>query len=267
MIDVHMFGIAVMLGVIEGLTEFLPVSSTGHLIVASSLVGFGGRRAEVFQIFIQLGAILAVVWEFRSRLLRVAIDLPRSAGARAFTAKLFLAFLPFALAGLALHDVVVEKLFAPVPVATALIAGAALILLIEALPLEPRTHVAESLSWLQALGIGFAQCLALWPGFSRAAATILGGMTVGLDRRCATEFSFFLAIPTMFAATVYSLYESSDALEAGDATWLALAFVIAFVVAWAAVRWLLRYIANHDFRVFAWYRTALGLAILLLLGR
>jgi undecaprenyl-diphosphatase len=265
-----MFWVALVLGVVEGLTEFLPISSTGHLIIAADLLKSAGRREEVFQvfiIFIQLGAILSVVWEYRSRLGRLALELPRSAHARRFSFRLLLAFLPSAVLGLLLHDIMVQWLFSPRTVAVALIVGAVLILLVERRPLEVRTHEAEAVTGKQALQIGFAQCLALWPGFSRSAATILGGLTSGLDRRAATEFSFFLALPTMFAATLYKLYKDYHWLEPGDAIWLALAFVVSFVVAWASIRWLLRFVSTHSFEVFAWYRLAVGLILLLVLGR
>jgi undecaprenyl-diphosphatase len=261
--DLYMLWVALLLGVVEGLTEFLPVSSTGHLIVVSSLVGFEGRRAELFQIFIQLGAILAVVWEFRSRLTRLVRELPRSVEARRFVLRIGLAFLPAAVIGLLVHDALLEHLFRPATVAAALVAGAVLIFIVEGLPLRVRTHDIEKVGWGQALAIGLAQCLALWPGVSRAAATILGGLGAGLDRRAATEFSFFLAIPTMFAAAGYNLLKTYDALEPGDAIWLALSFVVAFLIAWASIRWLLRFVSTHSFRVFAWYRIALGLIILL----
>ena len=254
--------IAIILGIVEGLTEFLPISSTGHLIVANSIMGFGGERAEVYTIFIQLGAILSVVWEYRVRLMRVVADLPRERSARRFSFNLFLAFLPAAVIGLLVHDYISEHLFSSLTVAWALIAGAVLILVVEALPLKPVTTVAEKVSFKQALGIGFAQCLALWPGFSRSAATILGGLGLGLSRKAATEFSFFLAIPVMFAATIYDLLKNLQYLEASDAGWLSLSFAISFLVAWASIRWLLRYVASHSFRMFAWYRLALGVVIL-----
>lgn len=261
-----MFWIAVALGIVEGLTEFLPISSTGHLILASDLLGFEGRRAEVFQIFIQLGAILAVVWEYRRRLTRLVVELPRSARARGFMLRLFVAFLPSAVLGLLIYDFLLEQLFYPATVALALIVGALLMLLVEALPLRVSTRDLGSVSMKQAVGIGMAQCLALWPGFSRSAATILGGLSSGLDRRSATEFSFFLAIPTMFAATSYSLLKRYEWLEPGDAIWLTLAFVLSFFVALAAIRWFLAYVSTHSFVVFAWYRMAVGLVVLLVLA-
>jgi len=265
MTDGFMLWIAILLGVVEGLTEFLPISSTGHLIVVSELAGFGGKRAEVFTIFIQLGAILSVVWEYRQRLTRVAMGLPRDPRARGFVIALGVAFLPAAVVGLAVHGFISEHLFSPATVAAALVAGALLIFVVEGLPLRHETADAGEVSLRQAFWIGCAQCLALWPGFSRSAATILGGMCVGLNRRAATEFSFFLAIPTMFAATIYDLMKNFDSLMPGDLTWLALSFAISFLVAWASVRWLLRYVSTHTFRAFAWYRLAFGFLILLVM--
>jgi len=260
-----MFWIALLLGVVEGLTEFLPISSTGHLIVSGHLVGFEGKRAEAFEVFIQLGAILAVVWEYRVRLYRVALDLPHRAAARGFVVNLFLAFLPAALVGLLVHDFISDHLFSPATVAAALIAGALLIFAVEARPRAAATTEAEGIGARQALAVGLAQCLSLWPGFSRSAATILGGMTAGLSRRAATEFSFFLAIPTMFAATFYDLIKNREELLPGDMGWLALAFVVSFFVAWASVRWLLRFVSTHTLRAFAWYRLAFGAVILIVL--
>lgn len=258
-----MLWIALLLGLVEGLTEFLPVSSTGHLIVTSALVGFEGKRAEVFEVFIQLGAILAVVWEFRGKLTSIVTGLPVRGESRRFVLVLLVAFLPSAIAGLLVHDYISEHLFSTTTVAWALIGGALLILVVEALPLRHETRQVDGLGWGQALGIGLAQCVSLWPGFSRSAATILGGLCLGLDRRTATEFSFFLAIPTMFAATFYDLFKNYEHLQAGDGVWLGLAFVVSFVVGWASVRWLLRFVSTHSFRPFAWYRLALGASILL----
>jgi undecaprenyl-diphosphatase len=263
--------IAPLLGVVEGLTEFLPISSTGHLILTNALVGFDGPLAKLFTIFIQLGAILAVVWEYRARLGAVARDLPRSAAARSFAFKLLLAFLPSAFLGLLVEDLLDEHLFHPLPVALALFVGGVLILLVErfhrerapAAARDPASEASvDSIDWYQALRIGLAQCLALWPGFSRSAATILGGLSVGLDRRTATEFSFFLAIPTMFAASGYKLVKNWSWLGPGDLAWLAVAFAVSFFVAWGSIRWLLRYVSSHGFGLFAWYRMALGAAIL-----
>jgi undecaprenyl-diphosphatase len=252
---------------VEGLTEFIPVSSTGHLILASSLLGFEGKRAETFEIFIQLGAILSVVWEYRVRLWTMTTGFVRGNESRALGLKILLAFLPAAFVGLWVHDAISAYLFTPLTVAAALIAGAILILVVEGLHLEVRTRALEAVTWRQAFLIGVAQCLALWPGFSRSAATILGGLTVGLDRRSAVEFSFFLAVPTMVAATVYDLAKNWSHLVSGDLVWLALCFVISFLVAWASIRWLLHYVSNHSFRIFAWYRIVLGLVVLFVLAR
>jgi undecaprenyl-diphosphatase len=262
-----MFWVALILGVVEGLTEFLPISSTGHLIVTNRIIGFEGIRAEVFAVFIQLGAILAVVWEYRGKLTRVTRGLRHDPESRAFVRNLLLAFLPAAVIGLLIHDFISAHLFSPLTVALALIAGALLIFVVEALPLPTETRDVDAVGWKQALGIGFAQCVAMWPGFSRSAATIMGGLVAGLDRRTATEFSFFLAIPTMFAATFYDLIKNYRELEPGDLYWLAFSMVIAFLVAWVSVRWLLRFVSTHSFRAFAWYRLALGGVILLLLYR
>ncbi|MCP3978421.1 MAG: undecaprenyl-diphosphate phosphatase [bacterium] len=263
-VDVSLLWVAVVLGIVEGLTEFLPVSSTGHLVVTSEFLGFEGPRAEVFQIFIQLGAILAVVWEHRGKLAGITRDLPRSSEARHFAVVVPLAFIPSAVLGLLLFDAIFEYLFSPRVVASALIVGGLLILLVEGLHLKVRTRTMEAMTLPQALLVGLAQCLALWPGFSRSAATILGGLCVGLDRRTAAEFSFFLAIPTMIGAASYKLLDSFDLLSRSDVLWLALSFVISFFVGWWAVRWLLHFVSNHTFRSFAWYRIALGFLLLAL---
>ncbi|HEX6850649.1 MAG TPA: undecaprenyl-diphosphate phosphatase [Candidatus Polarisedimenticolaceae bacterium] len=249
--------LALLLGLVEGLTEFLPISSTGHLILVSEAFGLTGQRAEVFDLFIQLGAVLAVVVEYRRRL----FDATRP-GNRGFLVRVGVAFVPAAVLGLVAHDFISERLFSARTVAAALIAGAALILVVEALPRRERTATAEAAGFRQALGIGLAQCLALWPGFSRSAATILGGLVCGLNRPAATEFSFFLAIPTLGSATLYSLLKRYRALEPGDALYLAVAFAASFFVAWWSIRWLLRYVSSHTLRPFAWYRIALGLLVL-----
>lgn len=254
--------LAILLGVVEGLTEFLPISSTGHLILVGERFGLTGARGEVFEIFIQLGAILAVVVEYRARLWAVARDLGRRAEARAFAFHVGLAFLPAAVVGLAVHDAITEHLFSSRTVAAALIVGALLIFAVEARPGSGNTVAAESVTWKQSLGIGVAQCLSLWPGFSRSAATILGGLVLGLDRRAATEFSFFLAIPTLGAATVYSLAKRYRALEPGDLLYLGIALAVSFLVAWWSIRWLLRFVSTHTLRPFAWYRIALGIVVL-----
>jgi undecaprenyl-diphosphatase len=260
-----MWLVALLLGLVEGLTEFLPISSTGHLILTSWWLDFHGRRAELFEIFIQIGAILSVAVEYRARFTDLARDLPRSPAAQAFVLRLAIAFVPAAAIGFLAHDFISEQLFSPRSVALALITGALLILLIEGIHLPVRTVSTDAMTWRQALGVGVAQCLALWPGFSRSAATILGGLGMGLDRRSATEFSFFLALPTIAAASGYGLLKNLQFLEPGDLLWLAVATTVSFVVAWATIRWLLRYVATHDFRVFAWYRIALGVLVLVAL--
>ena len=259
-----MLVVAVVLGVVEGITEFLPISSTGHLILVGTLLKFEGKRAETFEVFIQLGAILAVAWEFRATLFRISKGMVRGDGSREFGAKIAMAFVPVAAVGFLLRDFISEHFFNPVSVAVALIVGAVLIFVVERFHPLPRTHSAEEVSWGQALAIGSAQCLSLWSGFSRSAATILGGLSVGLDRRAAVEFSFFLALPTMFVATTYDLAKNRAHLESGDFLWLGIAFGLSFLVAWGSIRWLLRYVSSHSFRIFAWYRLILGAAVLLL---
>jgi undecaprenyl-diphosphatase len=258
--------VAVILGLVEGLTEFLPVSSTGHLIVAGSLLNFTGERAKLFEIVIQAGAIVAVCWEYRARLFAVARGLPRDRGAQRFVLNLLIAFLPAAVLGLAFGGAIKARLFAPVPVAGAFIAGALIILWAErrqrARPDRVRIRSVDELRWADALKIGFAQAFALIPGTSRSGATIIGGMLFGLSRQAATEFSFFLAIPTLFAATGYDLVKNRHLLSGGDLSMIAVGFVVAFVSAFFTIRALLRYVAHHDFVPFAWYRIAFGLVIL-----
>ena len=262
-----MLWIALILGLVEGLTEFLPISSTGHLEVASELLGFNTPQANLFKIVIQLGAILAVVFEFRSRLWKLARGLPGEPRSVRFALRIAVAFVPFATLGLIFGDLIFKYLFSSASVAWALIVGALLILLVESRRRPGTTKDVDELSWRQALGVGLFQCLALWPGFSRSAATILGGLLVHLDRRTATEFSFFLAIPVMFGATGYKLIDDYELLGKGDAAWMLLATVISFVVAWVAIRWLLRFVAHNSFAPFAWYRLALGVAILIFMPR
>lgn len=258
--------IAAILGIVEGLTEFLPVSSTGHLIVAGSLLGYTGENAKAFEIVIQAGAILAVCWEYRVKLTGVARGCLRDPVAQRFVVNLLVAFLPAAVLGLAFASTIKAHLFAPVPVAAAFVAGAFVILWVERrqqrLPETIRIDRVDDMRWPDALKIGLAQALALIPGTSRSGATIMGGMLFGLSRRAATEFSFFLAIPTLFAATGYELYRNRHLLGGGDLPMLATGFITAFVSAFVVVRALLRYVAHHDFVPFAWYRIAFGLVIL-----
>lgn len=259
---------ALILGVVEGLTEFLPVSSTGHLIVAGSLLNFTDEHAKTFDVVIQLGAILAVCWEYRRRIGSVVSGLPSRPDARRFTLNVIIATIPAIVLGLLFEKTIKAALFSPVPVAFALVAGGVVILWAESRQRTRGETVArvqnvDDLSALDALKVGLAQCFALIPGMSRSGSTIIGGMLFGLDRRVATEFSFFLAIPIIFGATAYELHKDWHQLSVDALDTFALGFVAAFVSAFACVRWLLRYIAAHDFTAFAWYRIGFGLLILL----
>ena len=257
---------ALLLGIVEGLTEFLPVSSTGHLIVAGSLLDYTGEQAKTFEIVIQAGAILAVCWEYRARLVNALRGALRDAGAQRFILNLFIAFLPAAVLGLAFNRAIKAHLFAPVPVACAFIVGAFVILWAErrqrARPDTVRVTSVDAMRWTDALLIGCAQALALIPGTSRSGATIIGGMLFGLSRVAATEFSFFLAIPTLFAATGYSLWKDASLLSAQALPAFGVGFAASFVSAFVCVRWLIRYVSHHDFVPFAWYRIAFGAVIL-----
>ena len=265
MTDANLFTAAI-LGVVEGVTEFLPVSSTGHLIVAGSLLDYTGEKAKLFEIVIQAGAILAVCWEYRAKLLAVAAGIFRDRGAQRFVLNLLIAFLPAAVLGLVFGSAIKAKLFAPAPVAAAFIAGAFVILWVERRqyrnPRAARIDRVDDMRWPDALKVGIAQAFALIPGTSRSGATIVGGMLFGLSRTAATEFSFFLAIPTLFAATGYEFVRNRHLLAGGDLTMIGVGFVTAFVSAFFVVRALLRYVAHHDFVPFAWYRIAFGLVIL-----
>jgi undecaprenyl-diphosphatase len=252
----------VVLGVVEGLTEFLPISSTGHLIIAGQLLGFGGEKAKVFDIVIQSGAMLAVVWEYRARFGRVLAGLTSDPAARRFAANLVIAFMPAALLGLAFASAIKQYLFHAVPVALAFIVGGLIILWVERRPRPATVQEVDEMTWKDALKVGFAQSLALIPGTSRSGATIIGGMLFGLSRRAATEFSFFLAVPTLIAAGAYDLYKHRALLDAADLGPFGVGFVVSFVSAFLCVRWLLRYIATHDFSAFAWYRIVFGIIVL-----
>ena len=258
--------VALLLGIVEGLTEFLPISSTGHLIVAGSLLGYTGEQAKVFEIVIQAGAILAVCWEFRARLLAVAAGVFREPRANRFVVNLAIAFMPAAVLGLAFGKLIKASLFAPVPVAIAFVVGAFVILWAErrqrARPETVRIDDIDEMRWTDALKVGCAQAFALIPGTSRSGATIIGGMLFGLSRKAATEFSFFLAIPTLFAACAYEAVKNRHLLAAADLPAFGVGFAAAFVSAFLCVRWLLRYVSHHDFTPFAWYRIAFGAMIL-----
>jgi len=249
-------------GIVEGATEFLPISSTGHLIIVGDLLQFNDDKAKVFDIVIQLAAILAVCWEYRRKLIDTALHITSQSQAQKFTLNLAIAFLPAALLGLVFHEQIKTYLFSPLTVAIALILGGFAILAIEHFPLKVKTVSIDAMSHKQALQIGFAQAAALIPGVSRAGATILGGMMFGLNRRTATEFSFFLAIPIMFAATAYDLLKSWQLLSLDDFPMFAVGFVTAFLSALVAIKFLLRFVASHDFKVFAYYRIALGLIVI-----
>jgi len=261
--DVALLVKALILGVVEGLTEFLPVSSTGHLILAADLLDFNGEKAKTFNLAIQTGAMLAVVWEYRARFARVLAGIPADRAAQRFAANLLVAFLPAAVLGLLAGGLIKAHLFRPVPVALAFIAGALVILWVERGARRPRIESVDEMTWRDALKVGFAQCFALVPGTSRSGATIIGAMLFGLSRRAATEFSFFLAVPTLVAAGAYDLYKQRAAFSAADLEMLAVGLVAAFVSAFVCVRWLIRYVATHDFRPFAWYRIAFGAVVLL----
>ncbi|NOU01622.1 MAG: undecaprenyl-diphosphate phosphatase [Gallionella sp.] len=254
---------AVILGIVEGLTEFLPISSTGHLILVGDLLNFNDERGKVFEIVIQFAAILAVCWEYRAKLASVTNGLlQKQEAAQRFTLNLFIAFLPLAVLGLLFGKAIKAHLFAPIPVALAFIIGAFFILWA-----EKRKHTitianVDDMHWKDALKMGCAQALALIPGTSRSGATIIGGLFFGLSRKAATEFSFFLAIPTLTMATLYEVLKYRHDFHADDLGIFLVGSIASFISAFFAVRGLLRYISRHDFTVFAWYRIAFGLIVL-----
>ena len=270
---------ALILGVVEGLTEFLPISSTGHLILVGDLLSFNNERGKAFEVIIQFGAILAVCWEFRAKLWRVVSTLGSSSLSRRFVLNLLIASFPAMSLGLVFGKHIKAVLFAPIPVATAFIVGALIIFWAERLqakrPIQTIVsplHSVDELSHLDALKVGLAQCAALIPGTSRSGATIIGGMLFGLPRAVATEFSFFLAIPVIGGATAYELLKlwkspvslSVDGSSTGDFTLaIIVGFVAAFISAFACVRWLIHYVAGHNFIPFAWYRIVFGLVVLI----
>jgi undecaprenyl-diphosphatase len=254
---------AFILGIVEGATEFLPISSTGHLIIVGDLLNFNDDKGKVFEIVIQLGAILAVCFEFRERLVNTLTHMTSDASAQSFVRNLMIAFMPAALLGLAFHDFIKTYLFSPVTVAIALIVGGFAILYIEKYTSHSSTQTIEAITKKQALQIGLAQSLALVPGVSRAGATILGGMVFGLTRQTATEFSFFLAIPIMFAATSYDLLKSWHLLSFTDFPMFVVGFITAFLSALLVIKMLIRFVATHDFVGFAWYRIIFGACVLL----
>lgn len=261
---------ALVLGVVEGLTEFLPISSTGHLVLAVDLLGLAGdNKMKVFEIVIQPGAILAVCWEYRQRLITTLSGITHDPIAQRFAINVLIAFLPLALVGLKFHNEIEAVLFKPVPIAIAFISGGIIILFAErwykaraASGLKPRVETIDDMTWLDALKVGVAQIAALIPGTSRSGATIIGGMFFGLSRKCATEFTFFLAIPTLVGATVYSLWKARTLLVASDIPMFSVGFIASFVSAFVVVRWFIRYVSTHDFTIFAWYRIVFGVVVL-----
>ncbi|MFC0253854.1 undecaprenyl-diphosphate phosphatase [Massilia consociata] len=257
---------AIIMGLVEGFTEFLPISSTGHLILAGSLLDFTDEKSVVFKIVIQAGAMLAVVWEYRERIARVFKGLGADPVQQRFARNVVIAFMPAAFAGVLFSSTITALLFHPVPVAIALVVGGMLILWVERrnrLRAAPaRVETVDDMTALDALKVGLAQSFALIPGTSRSGSTIIGGMLFGLSRKAATEFSFFLAMPTMLGATVYSVVKERELLSAADLPLFGLGFFAAFLSAFLCVRWLLRYISTHDFTIFAWYRIVFGILVL-----
>ncbi|MDR7119512.1 undecaprenyl-diphosphate phosphatase [Rheinheimera soli] len=252
---------AFILGIVEGLTEFLPVSSTGHLIVVGDLIGFH-NEGKVFEIAIQLGAILAVVFEYRQRFISVATGITHDKKAQNFVLNLFVAFLPAAIIGLLFIKYIKLYLFNPITVATMLVLGGLVILYAERRTHQVTIHDVDDISWKDALKVGCAQIISMIPGTSRSGSTIIGGLFFGFDRKVAAEFSFFLAVPTMFAATFYDLFKHRDVLAFDQAPMFIVGFVTAFFSALLAVRTFVRFVSNHSYEIFAWYRIAFGLVIL-----
>jgi undecaprenyl-diphosphatase len=273
--DVVLLLKAAVMGVVEGLTEFLPVSSTGHLILTGSLLGLNGSVAKTFEIAIQTGAMLAVMWEYRQRVGATLAGIVSEAAAQRFARNVLIAFAPAVVSGLLLGKIIKEQLFHPLPVALAFIVGGVIILWVERRhhahygerdelgARHARVESVDDMSALDALKVGLVQCLALIPGTSRSGATIIGGMLFGLSRRVATEFSFYLAMPTLIGAGAYSLYKERAALSVADVPMFAVGLVFSFIFALLCIRWLIRYISTHDFTGFAWYRIAFGGVILL----
>jgi undecaprenyl-diphosphatase len=253
----------IVLGIVEGLTEFLPISSTGHLILAADLLGFNDEKGKVFEIVIQTGAMLAVVWEYRHKFAGVIAGLSSDPKAQRFVLNLVVAFMPAAILGLVFGKHIKAALFKPVPVAIAFIVGAFVILWAERRNHRVRVESVDDMRWTDALKVGFAQAFALIPGTSRSGATIIGGMLFGLSRRAATEFSFFLAVPTLIAAGAYDFYKNRALFDVHDLGLFAVGMAVSFVFAFLCIRWLLRYIASHDFTIFAWYRIVFGVVVLI----
>ena len=273
--DIVLLAKAAVMGIVEGLTEFLPISSTGHLILAGSLLHLNDAKGKVFEIAIQTGAMFAVIWEYRERLRRTVTGLSHDPQARRFALNVLIAFIPAVVLGLAFGKAVKEHLFHPVPVAAAFIVGGFIILWVErrhrrlygALDLaggrRARVETVDDMTAGDALKVGLIQCLALIPGTSRSGATIIGGMVFGLSRRCATEFSFYLGIPTLMGAGAYSVWKQRELLSVSDLPMFAVGLAFAFISALLCIRWLIRFVSTHDFTWFAWYRIVFGGIVLL----
>ena len=262
--DIVLLVKAAIMGVVEGLTEFLPISSTGHLILAGTLLGFEGEKAKVFDIAIQTGAIFAVILVYWQKIRSTLVELPTSAQARRFTLNVFIGFLPAVVLALLFGKLIQEHLFTPLVVATTFILGGLVILWAEKRPnAVVRVHSVDDMTPMDALKVGLAQCLAMVPGTSRSGATIIGGMLLGLSRKAATDFSFFLAMPTLIGAGVYSLVKQRHLLSAADIPMFATGLLFSFISAWFCVRWLLRYISSNSFVPFAWYRIVFGVIVLI----
>ena len=261
--DILLLVKAAIMGIVEGLTEFLPISSTGHLILAGSLLGFDDAKAKVFDIAIQTGAIFAVVLVYWQKIRSTVVDLPTSGQAQRLTLNVIIGFLPAVVLALIFGKFIKAHLFTPTVVATTFILGGFVILWAERRPASAmRVQTVDEMTPLDALKVGLVQCLAMIPGTSRSGATIIGGMLMGLSRKAATDFSFFLAIPTLIGAGVYSLYKERALLSAADIPLFAVGLVFSFISAWLCVRWLLRYISTNSFVPFAWYRIAFGIIVL-----
>ena len=262
---------AAVMGIVEGLTEFLPISSTGHLILAASLLDFRGASVKVFEVAIQTGAMFAVIWQYRERLLATLRGIGSEPQAQRFVRNVLIAFAPAVVFGLALGSTIKAHLFHPVPVALAFVVGGFIILWVErrqrrleaAGQASARVASVDDMTALDALKVGLVQCLALVPGTSRSGATIIGAMVFGFSRQAATEFSFYLAIPTLIGAGAYSVWKERAALSAADLPMFAVGTVFAFFSAWLCIRWLIRYVSTHDFTAFAWYRIVFGGVVLL----
>jgi undecaprenyl-diphosphatase len=262
-LDIVLLLKAAIMGIVEGLTEFLPISSTGHLILTGALLGFDDEKSKVFDIAIQSGAILAVVIVYWAKIRATIVTLPSSKRAQRFAANVFIGFLPAGIIGFTVYKAIKAYLFNPPVVAGAFIVGGFIILWVEKIA-KPvvRIHDIDDMSGLDALKVGLVQCLGMIPGTSRSGATIIGGMLLGLSRKVAAEFSFFLAIPTLVGATVYSLYKERALLSMADMPLFGVGFVVSFIAAWLCIRWLLKFIATHDFVGFAYYRIAFGIVVL-----